>query len=193
MSQPRPSFRNLCVTFAIQKPDRSLPYIMKNASKRRISGKFRSLINRKDSKRHAASSESPRIASIWNSRGCPGLQKDVKEFGDRQQVEDRYVQAATLLKEAVKGCQNPWESFDFLDLSGEMEEFNDSQFRDKINTVLTRFKNSINDQTAWEKCGQAVRSVFTALSPFAKSFLLIAKEGQTVIPLCFLLMVRCQC
>ena len=64
----------------------------------------------------------------------------------------------------------------------EMEEFNDQEFRDKLSMAMNGYKESIKNQRAWGKCGQAIQCVFTALSPFAKNFLLIAREGQAVIP-----------
>ena len=100
--------------------------------------------------------------------------------GDRQRTRARYLDAAKLLEEAVKAYEGRWGSFDFPELKGEPKDFDDSLFREKINTVMDARKNEVNDQTAWAKCRHAVQCAFTAFSPFAKHFLTIAKECQAV-------------
>jgi hypothetical protein len=103
-----------------------------------------------------------------------------EKTGDRQRTRTRYLDAAKLLEEAVKTYGDTWGSFDFPELTGEPENFSDSEFREKINTVMDARKHEVNDQTAWAKCRDAVQCAFTAFSPFAKNFLTIAKEGQAV-------------
>jgi len=103
------------------------------------------------------------------------------DFGDRRRVKARYKAAATLLRESIESCQSNWESFDFQELSDEPEDFNDAQFRNKINLALASKEDSIKDRTASSKCRYTVECIFTALSPFAKNFLTIAKEGQAVM------------
>lgn len=100
--------------------------------------------------------------------------------GDRQRTRANYLDAAKLLEETVKGYEGRWGSFDFPELKGEPEDFDDSLFRERINAVIDARKNEVNDQTAWEKCKHAIQCAFTAFSPFAKNFLTIAKEGQAV-------------
>ena len=100
--------------------------------------------------------------------------------GDRQRTRARYLDAVKLLEEAVKAYQGRWGSFDFPELKGEPENFEDSLFREKINTVMDARKNDVSDQTVWAKCRDAVQCAFTAFSPFAKNFLTITKEGQAV-------------
>ena len=105
-----------------------------------------------------------------------------QDFGDRQRVLERYTEAAHALKESIQASQSYQRgSFEFPELNGEPENFNDSRFRNKINEVLEARKNAFQDQKTWVKCQQAALSVFSALSPFAKNFLAIAKEGQAVI------------
>jgi hypothetical protein len=110
------------------------------------------------------------------------LQTSDENTGDQQRTRTRYLDATKLLEEAVQAYGDTWGSFDFPDLKGEPENFGDSQFREKINTVMDAWKYEINDQTAWAKCRGAVQCAFTAFSPFAKNFLTIAKEGQAVFP-----------
>jgi hypothetical protein len=73
-----------------------------------------------------------------------------------------------------------WGAFDFPELTGEPEGFNDSQFKDKINAVMQSRKQALKDLSGWKKCEHAVQCAFTAFSPFAKNFLIIAKEGEQV-------------
>ena len=154
---------------------------MENSRKTQSFTKLRSLVKRKKPKPSDSNPDSPQLESIQNT------QKDThnvdEECVDRQQVKARYVQAATFLQEAVRKHQSQGKCFDFPDLSGEMEEFNDQEFRDKLSMAMNGYKESIQNQIVWGKCGQAIQCVFTALSPFAKNFLLIAREGQAVIPL----------
>jgi hypothetical protein len=107
-----------------------------------------------------------------------------QEYGDRQRAVERYREAAQLLTQSIKASHGyEWGSFEFPDLSGEPEDFNDSQFRDKINEALISRRRTVKDQNAWDICRQTALSVFSALSPFAKNFLKIAKDGQSVMQL----------
>ena len=102
--------------------------------------------------------------------------------GDMQRTRARYLAAAKLLEEAVNAYayEGRWGSFDFPELKGEPEDFDDSLFREKINIVMDARRNEVNDQTAWAKCVHAVHCAFTAFSPFAKHFLTITKDVQVV-------------
>lgn len=104
-------------------------------------------------------------------------------YVDSQRTKDRYLQAAEFLHQAVKGLREEqhWESFKFPDLSGEPENFDDAHFRDRINLALDSRKTAIRDQTFWTKCKNTVECIFAASSPFAKNFLMIAKEAQSVM------------
>jgi hypothetical protein len=102
---------------------------------------------------------------------------------DNERCKKRYFDAVKLMEEAVKGGCPEWGSFDFPELKGEFENFNDSQFREKIATAMEARENKVNNRGAWSKCGHAVHCAFTAFSPFAKTFLIIAQQGQSVCPL----------
>jgi hypothetical protein len=114
------------------------------------------------------------------------------ESGDRQRTRTRYLEAAKLLEEVVKGCGSRWGSFDFPELKGEPGDLSDTQFREKINTALDAHKNEVKDQAVWNKCRRVVECAFTAFSPFAKNFLTIAREAQSVLPLLSFLINRSQ-
>ena len=101
--------------------------------------------------------------------------------GDRERTRDRYREAARLLHEAVNE-RDEWKAFDFPELSGEPEAFNDAQFKDKIDKVLHSRNPAMKELSGWGKCTYAIQCAFAAFSPFAKNFLLIAKDAQAVYP-----------
>ena len=103
------------------------------------------------------------------------------EYNDRQQAQIRYKEAADRLKEAIKIRKGAWDFFDFEELSGEPEGFDDAQFKNKINAVFISRETSIKDRKGWSKFTYTVECVFTAFSPFAKNFLVIATNAQSVM------------
>ena len=107
------------------------------------------------------------------------------DYNDRQRAQIKYVEAATQLKTAIRIRKGSWDSFnfDFEELSGEPEGFDDSQFKNKINEVCKSRETSIKDRKGWSKFAYAIECVFTAFSPFAKNFLIIANNAQSVLPL----------
>jgi hypothetical protein len=107
------------------------------------------------------------------------------DYNDEQRARNRYKDAADQLKEAIKARKDTWGSFDFDELSGEPEGFDDSQFKTKINAVLTSREASIKDKAGWSKLTYAVERVFTACSPFAKNCLIVAKNAQSVMRFLF--------
>jgi hypothetical protein len=150
---------------------------MESGRKPRNRDRVTSFFKRKE---HTAQTP-PQTASAPTSPepSAPSIEKSK----DRQRAESLYVEAAKLLSEAVKGRGGQWGAFDFPELAGEPEGFDDSQFREKINTALEAQKNTIKDRTAWENCRRTVQRLFTASSPLAKNFLTIAQQGSSVIAL----------
>ena len=102
------------------------------------------------------------------------------DYNDRQRAQIKYIEAATQLREAIRIRKGHWNSFDFEELSGEPEGFDDSQFKNKINAVCKSRETSIKDRKGWSKFAYAIECVFTAFSPFAKNFLIIANNAQSV-------------
>jgi len=132
----------------------------------------------------AATTQSPGTApqtpqSTSSTPSAPAHGPPTEVYGDRERTRERYKEASNLLQDAVKRHEK-WGAFDFPELTGEPEGFNDSQFKDKINAVLQSRKQALKDLSGWKKCEHAVQCAFTAFSPFAKNFLTIAKEGQQV-------------
>jgi hypothetical protein len=134
-----------------------------------------------------------RLASRWKGRVTPApittatssqtnqtSQVVSDDYNDRQRVQSRYKEAAIQLKDAIKIRKGPWGSFDFEELSGEPEGFDDAQFKNKINAALISRETSIKDRNGWSKFTDAIERVFTAFSPFAKNFLTVAKNADAV-------------
>jgi hypothetical protein len=110
------------------------------------------------------------------------------DYNDRERAQRRYEKAATQLKDAIKSQKGPGNSsFDFSD---DAEDFDDVQFKNKINAMLISREKSVKDRNGWAKFRNIVECVFTAFSPFAKNFLIVAQEAQSVIPFLFILIVR---
>ena len=120
----------------------------------------------------------------------------VSDYGDRQRAIERYVEAAQLLKQVIGESEAyQWGSFDLPNLSNKPEDFNDSQFQEQINEVLMARRTIVADQKTWGKCREAILSIFTALSPFAKNFLTVATNAQSVrtFPFLLLILLRYRC
>ena len=110
----------------------------------------------------------------------PGTdERPLVPFDDRQRTRARYEEAAKLLRKAIKSG-GKWAAFDFPELKGEPEDFNDSQFRKRLDTAMEAHDKDIKDKEGWAKCRQIVQRVFEACSPFAKNFLTIGTNVQSV-------------
>jgi hypothetical protein len=101
------------------------------------------------------------------------------ESPDRQRTKARYRAAGKALEKAVKGHESQWGSFDFPELQGELKDFSNSQFKNKIEEVLQARQLPVN-RTAWGKCIHALEFVFATFSPLATNILTIANEAQSV-------------
>jgi hypothetical protein len=126
----------------------------------------------------------PRLHSPTN---CPDLaastpgseshSQALNDYDDRQCAKNRYEEAAAELKEAIKRQKG----LDFEDLSSGPEGFDDSLVKKKLNAILTTRESFIKDRKGWSKFTHAVECVFTAFSPFAKNFLTVAQNAQSVM------------
>jgi len=122
----------------------------------------------------------PPVSPATRSIQTPSTQTVERNYNDRERTKERYAEAATLLEASLKGRQRNWGSFEFPELSGEPEGFNDLKFRHKIEFALESRRNSVKDKTGWSRGRDIIECIFTALSPLAKNFLAIAKDGQAV-------------
>jgi hypothetical protein len=131
--------------------------------------------------------ESARFAPAPSQKTQESPHAVAGDHGDRQRTEERYCEAASLLEKAVKGRRDHGdsESFNFPELSGEPEKFDDAQFREKVNAALEARKAAIENPTGWSKCKDTVQCIYQASSPFAKNFLAIASSAQSVVPSSF--------
>jgi uncharacterized protein (DUF1778 family) len=93
---------------------------------------------------------------------------------------DRYTEASELLKTSINAREDRRDISELSDLAGELEHCSSSQFGQMVNAILEKQKFVIKDQTIWGKCEHAIQYVFAAFSPFAKNFLRIATESQSV-------------
>jgi hypothetical protein len=159
---------------------------MDSGQKPRKRNLISTLLKRKGQTQRTPSPHTTSVKTNDSLAPSPRPPSDAKT-GDRQGTRTRYFDSAKVLEDAVKANEDKWGSFDFPELKGEPEDFDDSQFREKINTVIDARKNDVHDQNAWAKCRNAVQCAFTAFSPFAKNFLTIATNVQAVfvVPLFF--------
>ena len=100
-------------------------------------------------------------------------------------VRKRYFDSVKLLEDAINAAGPEWgsfESFDFPELRGESDGFNDTLFKEKLASAMDARENKVKNRGAWAKSMYAVQCAFTAFSPFAKHFLTIAQQGQSVYP-----------
>jgi hypothetical protein len=100
-------------------------------------------------------------------------------FDDRQRTRARWVEATKLLQKGIESGGVPG-TFDFPELVGEPEEFNDSKFVEKIELAIETRHKADKTTNGWKTCRHIVQCIFSACSPFGKNFLTIAKEIQAV-------------
>jgi hypothetical protein len=102
------------------------------------------------------------------------------DYNDRQLVLNRYRKAVERLKEAIKIRKCPWDASDFGEFNDEPDGFDDSQFKNKLNTILISREMSIKDRKGWSKFTYAVECVITAFSPLTKNLIMATKGAQSV-------------
>ena len=105
---------------------------------------------------------------------------NVAESMDTQRARDRHIEAVKILHSVVSGRKNEWADLDVSGLKGELEDVTSLQFRQKLDAVLDAKWKAQKDHTSWKKCSYAMQSCFIAFSPFAKNFLRIATNVQSV-------------
>lgn len=132
----------------------------------------------------------------------PEIQRE-DPFGDGERAESRYNKAAKDLQEALDHSRTNWKDFKIPAL-GNISK-NNPQFRKQVADLFHKpvadlfdkqvadlfdsSDKSADDMNIWSKCQSIAENLFTAMSPFAKHFLTIAKEGQSVFLLSQLLIL----
>ena len=105
-------------------------------------------------------------------------------FGDRERTEKRYEDATAQLKKSLNISRRHWQTFEIPNFGNISENDPIPQLREQIQKTLVARMNSVKDRDFWSKGKNIIERVFTATSPFAKKFLEIAKEGQSVCCFC---------
>ena len=112
-------------------------------------------------------------------RPQPSASASNLESTDRKRTRERYVEAAKLLQDTVNIYKDKWGPFDIPAFNGELEDFSNSRFKEQLDSVLETNMKAQNRST-WERCSYAMQCCFIAFSPFAKNFLTIAANAQSV-------------
>jgi hypothetical protein len=94
-----------------------------------------------------------------------------ERFRDRQATKLRYEKAVKQLHKALLTPRGKWRSF-------KVPEF-DETFTNPIRQLRDQIDNTLSGPKNIEKKG-FIEKGFRAMSPFAKNFLRIAKEGQSL-------------
>jgi hypothetical protein len=94
-------------------------------------------------------------------------------------VELRYTQAIEQLQKSLALDPEKWKTFEIPDL-GKISEVDTSKLRAEIIKLLDSPKISSNNLNTWSECQKMIKRMFTAMSPFVKNVLIIAKHGQSV-------------
>lgn len=100
--------------------------------------------------------------------------------GDRERAKQRYAIAVEELLKAVQLRPPGWETFELPPLNDVSVDDPIPHMRLEIDKLLASKMNSNNNQSIWSKTKNLVEKVVTALSPFAKHFLLVAREAAKV-------------
>ena len=99
------------------------------------------------------------------------------DLSDRRETRQRFIEAVAFLQQAIKWWKRDNESCpEFPELAGEAEAF-DLDFREKLDKVLDSRRELLKN-TKW---ADVITGLFTAFSPFAKNFLSVAIQGQSVL------------
>jgi hypothetical protein len=100
-------------------------------------------------------------------------------YSDKERTRKRYLNAVSLLEDALNGRNEKWGNFEIPKLEGELEDVNPEEFRGKLEALCGSY--SVRHDANWVgKCAHVLQCCFTASAPFAKNFLAIAKESAQV-------------
>ena len=103
-------------------------------------------------------------------------------YNDHTRVQRRYEDAVKKLEDALQYRKDSWKSFD-LDIPDAKAPatFDDTAIQTNLNAVLKAREDSIMDKKSWQKFTHAIESAYTVFSPFAKNFLSVAVNAQSVL------------
>lgn len=171
--RPRPSFVDASHDAPIADPDESVVPESSAQARARLSPMFEA--RSQGPTRGPTTSEAP-----TNPQRHFVVPSD--PFGDRKATEERYKTAAKQLEGALKCRRANWKAFDIPTVSLDITT-NDPvpQLREQIQSVLEARKALMENRDFWAKGKSIVERAFTAMSPFAKNFLVIAQHGSNVL------------
>src|SRR5262249_47623860 len=93
---------------------------------------------------------------------------------------ERYREEVLRLKLALQNRRKEWGSFDFRELGSIPENEDITILQSEVEKVLDAKKNSLANKTAWTTVKSIIEQGYMALTPFAKTFLSVAKNAQSV-------------
>jgi len=121
------------------------------------------------------------VAAISTSPPAPAPVARADHASDRENTENRYREAVKQLKKSVKLPRKNWETFDIPDFKNLADVNNPiPQLQEDIKKTLDAKKDAFEDPSFWSKSKRVTEKIFTAITPFAKNVLLVAKEGSNV-------------
>jgi hypothetical protein len=102
-------------------------------------------------------------------------------YGDYKSTLERYHRAVIILQETLKGrSSSEWSSFELPELDDLSDLDGLRKVREGIYLAAELKKESIKNLSMLSKLNVIAERTFATMSPFAKSLLEIAKEGQSV-------------
>jgi hypothetical protein len=97
---------------------------------------------------------------------------------DRQQTKTRFVEAYHALRTVIEKDNSLRPAFE--EFSTDPEGIDDSIFINALNRALEYQNSKIKDRSAWGTCKSIVKYLVHTFKPFAKNFLMIARDGSSV-------------
>ena len=99
-------------------------------------------------------------------------------LNDSERTRSRYENAAQRLQKALELCRTNWKGFTFSDDRDLPETV--SQMHRELEVALKSWKVSRENPDLWSKAKHIAEQMFTAISPFFKNFLTVARSAQSV-------------
>jgi|SRR5277367_1332056 hypothetical protein len=101
---------------------------------------------------------------------------------DRNTTLLKYQEAVKELEHALKGAGEVWGNFKTTKFSGNASQTDTIlELQNRINETLDAQDTARTNPEGWEKAKQVMKTVFIATSPFAKVFLMVAKQHSLVL------------
>ena len=95
---------------------------------------------------------------------------------------NRYRESLGQLKEALKLAQGQWKAFQFPEFESMSEDIDPVILRQAIDNIFQSNEGSVKNSSRWSKVKRVIEAIYTALSPFVKNVLVIARDSSGVHP-----------